>query len=186
MSSAPLAYTVHPGGRAPTGQEQQVLAQWLPANGINPNLVSAEHPITVLPIPLEGTGDGPWMIQVIVFQQIHVDHTGAADYNLIIGGKVAFQRTVPLRVPFPTAPATDGEDHGQAHRQAAQEAPEEGLRPAGQAGVSDPGQGARPGGPVEGETARNEGAAEEGPSCGDQAIPQPEEDGQQQEAEVTT
>lgn len=110
--SAPLAYTVHPGGRLPDGPTQQALAQWLPANGINPNLVSADAPITVLPVPYQSPdADGPWMIQVIVFHQVHVDHTGATEQNLITLRPVAFQRTVPLRIPFPDAPAPEaGED----------------------------------------------------------------------------
>lgn len=174
--SAPLAYTVHPGGRPPNGQEQQVLARWLPANSINPGLVSAEHPITVLPVPYEGTGDGPWMIQVIVFQQIHVDHTGATDYNLITGRKVTFQRTVPLRVPFPTAPVTDGEEHGQTDGQAAQEAPEELVRHQGEAGVPDRHEGEGEERPGQGEDARNKGTAEGGSGRGDEALSEPEED----------
>lgn len=103
MTDAPLAYTVHPGGRTIAPEQQQALARWLPANGINPNLVSVAAPITVLPVPHGQGPDGdPWLIQVIVFRQFHVDHTGVNEHNLITGEPVAFQRTVPLQVPYPT------------------------------------------------------------------------------------
>lgn len=113
--SAPLAYTVHPGGRAPSAEEQQVLAAWLPANGINPNLVSIAAPITVLPVPHGQGPDGdPWLIQVIVFEQIHVDHLGASDHNLITGRPVTFQRTVPLQMAYPTATAEEANEAAPA------------------------------------------------------------------------
>ena len=115
MTDAPLAYTVHPGGRAPSAEEQQRLAAWLPANGINPTLVSVAAPITVLPIPHgDGPDGGPWLIQVIVFDQVHVDHTGASDHNLITGRPVTFQRTVPVRVAFPTDSAEQDEAEGES------------------------------------------------------------------------
>ena len=179
MTDAPLAYTVHPGGRLPSGEEQQVLAAWLPANGINPNLVAAYSPITVLPIPHGQGPDGdPWLIQVIVFEQIHVDHLGASEHNLITGQPIKFQRTVPLQVPypFPTEPATDGEDHGQADREAAQQAAQDEVRDAREAGVSDRHQGQSPQRAGEGGPARDAGTAEEGPGRGDEAVSGPEED----------
>lgn len=178
--SAPLAYTVHPGGRIPDGPAQQILAQWLPANGINPSLVAAHSPITVLPVPYASSdGEGPWMIQVIVFDQFHVDHTGAKEHNMITGQPVTFQRTVPLRVPFPTDPTTDGEDHGQAGRETAEQAAEVEVRDARQEGVPDRYEGQGPERPGQGEPVRNEGAAEEGPGRGDEAVSEPEEDRQE-------
>jgi len=126
QNPAPIAYAVHPGGDIPTGQHQQTLAAWLTANGINPNLVAAANPITVLPIPYEAQGDdGPWMVQVIVFSQFYMREDGTKEHNLITRQPVTFQRTVLLRVPFPTGPTADGEDHGRTGRQAAQEAPSE-------------------------------------------------------------
>jgi hypothetical protein len=104
---APIAYAVHPGGDIPTGKNQQTLAAWLTANGINPNLVAASHPITVLPIPYEATDNGPWMVQVIVFHQFYMRDDGTKDHNLITRQPVTFQRTVPLRALFPTAPADE-------------------------------------------------------------------------------
>ena len=141
--------------------------------------MSVEHPVTVLPVPYEGNGDGPWMIQVIVFEQIHTDHTGAPDYNLITGRKVTFQRTVPLRVPFPTA-ASDGEDHGEADREEAEAPTEDIVRDQGEAGVSDRHQGEGEECPGQGEAARNEGAAEGRSVRSDEAVSESEEDQQEE------
>lgn len=185
--SAPLAYTIHPGGCVPDGAAQQIIAEWLPANGVNPNLVSADDPITVLPVPYGGAEDGaPWMIQVIVFSQFHVDHTGAKERNLITRRPVTFQRTVPLRVPFPTAPVTDGEDRGQTDREAAQQDPQVEVRDAGEEGVSDRHKGKSPQRAGQGEPVRNEGTAEEGSGRRYQALSEPEEDRRQPEEEEVT
>lgn len=103
---APLAYTVHPGGAVPAGWKQKALAAWLPANGINPNLVAAGEAIRVMPIPVGSSDGGPMMVQVIVFSQLHVDQAGEPEYNLISGTTIRFQRTVPLQSHFPQDPAT--------------------------------------------------------------------------------
>jgi len=180
VTDAPIAQAVHSGG-VPAGPKQQTLAAWLTANGINPNLVAAADPILVLPIPYEATDDdGPWMVQVIVFSQFYMRDDGTKEHNLLTRQPVTFQRTVPLRAPFPTETTTDGEDHGQTDRQAAQEAPQELIRDPQQAQVSDPRQGPRPERPGEGQAVRNEGAAEESPRRRDEAVPQPEEDRQEE------
>lgn len=182
MTDAPIAEIIHPGGHAPTGWKQQALAEWLPANGINPNVVSADAPILVVPIPLPPSGnEGPWMIRVIVFEQYYVGEIGAKETNMITGRAVTFQRTVPLRFPFPTDPTTGGEDHGQADLQAAQQAPEEQVRDARQEGVPDPGQGPRESSAIPGQAARDEGTAEEGPGRSDEAVSEPQEDRTQEE-----
>jgi hypothetical protein len=118
QNPAPLAYAVHPGGDIPTGQNQQTIAAWMTANGINPNLVAAVNPITVLPIPYEdqGDGEGPWLVQMIVFSQFYMREDGTKDHNHLTRQPVTFQRTVPLRVPFPAAPMAEDspEDSNQA------------------------------------------------------------------------
>ncbi|MEU5323003.1 hypothetical protein AB0G67_40565 [Streptomyces sp. NPDC021056] len=182
MTDAPIAEIIHPGGHAPTGWKQQALAEWLPANGINPGVVSADAPILVVPIPLPPSGDeGPWMIRVIVFEQYYVGEIGAKETNMLSGRAVTFQRTVPLRFPFPTDPTTGGEDHGQADLQAAQQAPEEQVRDARQEGLPDRHEGQGEERPGESEPARHEGAAEEGEGRSHEAVPEPEEDRSEEE-----
>jgi len=191
VTDAPIAYTVHPGGRAVSPEQQQALARWLPANGINPNLVSVAAPVTVLPVPHGQGPDGQsWLIQVIVFEQFHVDHTGVNEHNLITGQPVTFQRTVPLQVPypFPTAPTTDGEDHGQEvepveegqrppqHQGGPQEDERQELRPAEAEALQDRRSAARAERPRKGSAERIEDHAEEDPREGHQAVSQPEED----------
>jgi hypothetical protein len=188
----PDAQTVHPGHTAPPEGRRELICAWLEANGINPEDVVATRPVYVLAVP-NGTIQGgiPWLIDVIVVHQFYRNADGYRERDFITGDAVMFQRTVPLKVPFPADPTTDdeGETDGEADRQAAQEAPEEVLRPSGKEGLSDPRQGTRPGGPLEGQTARDEGAAEEGSGCGDEAVPESEEerreDDQQPEEEVT-
>lgn len=180
--NAPLAYTVHPGGRPPTDQVRELLTRWLPANGINPNLVCAADPIHVLPVPYpSGDGEGPWMVQVIVFHQQFEGPTGAPELDMITGRQVKFQRTVPLRVPFPTESLTDGEDHGQADRQAAQETPQDVVRHQEQEGVPDRHEGESDQRPGQGQDPWNEGTAKGSPGRGDEAVPEPEEDRPQEE-----
>ncbi|MGW2384409.1 hypothetical protein [Streptomyces sp. NPDC001658] len=115
MTTAPIAQTIHPGGSIPDPDRQDVLGPWLRANGINPRSVAAVEPITVLPVPHEADG-GNWMIQVIVFSQFHELPDGTHDQNLITRQPVKFQRTVPLRVPFPTDPAP--KEKGEEERDA--------------------------------------------------------------------
>lgn len=180
--TAPIAFTVHDGHGNPPAWRRKLIAAWLTANDVNPDLVSAAHPVSVLTVPFQPAdateGEGPWLIQVIVLHQYYVRGSGAKEQNLITRTPVTFQRTVPLKVPFPadSTIAEEGPRHGEADRQAAQEATQEQVRPAREEGVSHPRQGARQGGPLEGEAARDEGAAEEGPRRGHQAVPQPEED----------
>ena len=184
--TGPIAYTVHDGHGTPPAWRRQLIAAWLTANDIDPGLVSASHPVSVLTAPFrteETAGDGePWMIQVIVLHQYYARADGVKEQNLITRKPVTFQRTVPLKVPFPADPTADeGARHGEAEGQAAQEAPQEVVRPAGEEGVSHPRQGAREGGPLEGQAARNEGAAEKGPRRGHQAVPESEEDRRRKE-----
>ncbi|WP_193483277.1 hypothetical protein, partial [Streptomyces violaceus] len=179
--TAPTAFTVHDGHGRPPKWRRQLIAAWLTANDVNPDNVSADHAITVLTVPFrpEETADGgPWMLQVIVLHQYHVNANGSKEQNLITRKPVTFQRTVPLKVAFPPEPATvdEGSRHGQAESEAAEEAPEEVVRHPEQAQVSDPRQGARQKCAGQGQTVRNESAAEEGPCSGDEAIPEPEED----------
>jgi hypothetical protein len=189
MTDAPVACTVHDGHGTPPAWRQKLIAAWLTANDIDPNLVSAAHPVTVLMVPFRPADepDGPpWMIQVIVLHQYYVRADGAKETDLILRRPVTFQRTVPLKVPFPaeTAPGDEGATRGETQGQAAQEAPQKVIRPAREARISDPRQGARQSGPLEGQAARNEGAAEEGPRRRDEAVPEPEEDRRRPQEEV--
>lgn len=184
MTDAPIAQTIHPGPGTgpPAGWRAQVIGLWLAAHGINADQVSADHPITVLAVPFqppEAAGKQPWLIQVIVFWQYFTTADGKREPNMLTGQPVVFQRTVPLHTPFPAGLPTDGADRGEADREEAQQTAEEVVRPAGQEGLSDPRQGPRPGGPVQGGAARDESAAEEGPRRGHEAVPEPEEDRQE-------
>lgn len=125
MTTAPIVQTIHPGGELPTGWKLAALTEWLPANGINPSLVSVDEPITVLPVPHNSAapdGDKAWAVQVIVFAQFYVGENGTKEQNLITRRPVKFQRTVPLRVAFPAEPAPEGTE--EEERDA--EEPEEG------------------------------------------------------------
>jgi hypothetical protein len=109
--AAPIAFTVHDGHGVPPAWRQQLIATWLTANDINPDDVSADHPISILTVPLrpaEAAGDGePWLIQVIVLHQYYTRPDGAKEQNLISHQPVVFQRTVPLKVAFPAHSATE-------------------------------------------------------------------------------
>jgi hypothetical protein len=184
VTDAPIAQTIHPGNGVPAGWRRELIAEWMTANGVDADNVSADHPITVLTVPYRNStadGEGPWLIQVIAFTQYYRRPDGTREHDLISQRPVSFQRTVPLTVPFPTDPKTDGEDRGQADRQAAQEAPEVQVRPAGEAPVSDryeiKGQ-ERTG---EGRAKRIEGHPEDHPRQGHQALSEPEEDRREEE-----
>ncbi|MFD5848280.1 hypothetical protein [Streptomyces chartreusis] len=184
MTDAPIAQTIHDGNGIPPEWRRQMIVEWLKANGIDHARVAVNEPVLVLSLPhLPTEEDGPWLIQVILFTEHYVNPAGAKEQNLLTRRIVSFQRTVPLQHAFPTDPTTDGEDHGEADRQAAEEAPQDGVRDQEQAGVPHPRQGARQGGPVQGPAARNEGAAEGCSSSRHEALPQPEEVGRQEEVE---
>lgn len=190
MTDAPTAYTVHDGRSRLPNWRRQLIAAWLTANDIRPEDVSADHAISVLTVPFRPedlTDDGgPWLIQVIVLHQYYTRADGAKEQDLITRKAVTFQRTVPLKTPFPAEPPTadEGARHGQADRKAEEEAPEEVVRPAREEGVPDPRQGPRPVSSVPGEAARDEVSAEEGSGCGDEAVPRLEEDRRSSEEEV--
>ena len=119
---------VHSGGTL-TGERRERIQQWLRANGIDPSPVSTTAPVFVLAVPDLGSfypDTGPWLIQVIVFTQFHVNPNGSKEINYLTRDPVRYQRTVPLRVPFPTDDATGGEAHGQEQKV---ETVEEGERP---------------------------------------------------------
>lgn len=103
--TAPIAYTVHDGHGVPPAWRRKLIAAWLTANDINPDDVAAFHPVSVLTVPFrpaETADDGePWLVQVIVLHQYYTRPDGAKEPNLITRRPVTFQRTVPLKVPFP-------------------------------------------------------------------------------------
>jgi hypothetical protein len=103
VTAAPIAVTVH-DGRSPIPEDRQpLIAQWLTMNRVNPEQVSASHPISVLTVPFRPPSDDePWLIQVIVFHQHYVGPDGGRERNFLTHDAVCFQRTVPLNVPFPT------------------------------------------------------------------------------------
>jgi hypothetical protein len=173
----PDAQSIHTGYGLPNWPRLKRIQEWLKANGIDPRLVAVNRPVYVLPVP-NGTIQGgvPWLIDVIVFHEYYENPDGHRERNFITNEAVMFQRTVPLQVPFPADPTTDGGDRGQADLEEAQQAAEEVVRPSGQEGLSDPRQGPRQGGPVAGGAAWDEGSAEEGTGRGDQEVPEPEED----------
>ncbi|MFF1358753.1 hypothetical protein [Streptomyces sp. NPDC058297] len=183
--SDPIAVTVHNGRGVPPAWRRDLIAEWLTANGIDPADVHAEAPISILTVPYTPSSeDGSWFLKVIVFTQLYVNADGAKEINFLTHEPVAFQRTVPLRTPFPADPTTDGEAHGQADSQAAQEAPEEVVRPARQAPLSDRYEGQSQERPREGSAERIEVDPEDHPSEGHKAVPEPEEDRRQEEVEA--
>jgi len=189
MTDAPIALTVHPGGGVPALWRRKLIAEWLTANDVDPLQVSADDPITVLTVPFrspEANGEDPWLIQVIVFRQYYLNEQGSKEQDLISRRAVDFQRTVPLAVPFPATSTTadEGTRHGQADRQAAEEAPEDRVRDQVAAEVPDPRQGSRQKCPGQGQTVRNESTAKEGPRRGHEAVPEPEEDRRKPQEEV--
>lgn len=115
MTDAPIALTVHDGHSTLPIPQQQLVVGWLAAHGIDADQVSADHVITVLTVPYRPPADDgtPWLIQIIVFHQMYVGPDGARELDLLSRKPVAFQRTVPLTVPFPTAQATDAGDRRQ-------------------------------------------------------------------------
>ncbi|GHJ34360.1 hypothetical protein TPA0910_87930 [Streptomyces hygroscopicus subsp. sporocinereus] len=78
----------------------------------------AERPIYVLAVA-NGTIQGgvPWMIDVIVFHQYYEHPDGTRELNFITREAIAFQRTVPLQIPFPTDPTTDDEGASDGEEQ---------------------------------------------------------------------
>lgn len=172
------AQTVHPGYGRPSETTRRRINAWLEANGIDPRLVLADRPIYVLAVA-NGTIQGglPWLIDVVVFHQYFEHPDGTRELNFITREAVSFQRTVPLQVPFPTDTATDdeGAHDGEADQQAAEEAAEVQVRAAREEGVSRGHEGESEERVGQGESARNEGPAEEGSRRRDQAVPQPEE-----------
>jgi hypothetical protein len=114
-ATAPIAYTVHDGRGVPATWRRDLIAEWLTANGINPDHVHADDPIRVLTVPYrppETADDGAWLIQVIVLTELYTGPDGTREVNLITGKPVACQRTVPLRVPFPTDPMASSTQEG--------------------------------------------------------------------------
>ncbi|MER6092448.1 hypothetical protein [Streptomyces bluensis] len=180
----PDAQTVHPGHGIPHEDLRQRICTWLKANGINPEDVVATRPVYVLAVP-NGTIQGglPWLIDVIVFHQFYRRSDGCIERDFINREAAMFQRTVPLTVPFPTDPTTDGEDHGQADSKAAQQAPQVQVRPAPEAGVSAGHQGEGEERPGQGVATRDEGTAEEGSGRGHEALSEPEEDQWQEDGQ---
>jgi hypothetical protein len=178
----PNTQTIHGGYRAPDEEHRERIAAWLEANGIDPCQVCATRPVYVLAVP-NGTmmAGRPWIIDVIVFHQYYENPDGRRERNLISGEAVAFQRTVPLNVPFPDGPTTDGEAHGEADQQAAQQAPQVQVRDARKAGVPHRHEGEGSQRPRQGQSVRNEGSTEEGSSRSDEALSQSEEDRRQEE-----
>lgn len=184
-----MAYTVHDGHSTPPAWRQKLIAAWLTANDIDPDVVSAAHPVTVLTVPFRPADnpDGPpWLIQVIVLHQYYVRLDGAKETDLIARRPVTFQRTVPLKVPFPadTAPGDEGATRGQADQQAAQEAPQEVIRPARSAPLPDRHKGEGSERTGEGSAERIEVDAEDHPRPRHEAVPEPEEDRRRPEKEV--
>ena len=188
--TAPIAFTVHDGHGNPPAWRRKLIAAWLTSNDINPDLVSAAHPVSVLTVPFRPAdateGQGPWLIQVIVLHQYYVRESSAKEQNLITRAPVTFQRTVPLKVPFPadSTIAEEGPRHGEADRQAAQEATQEQVRPARNAPVPDRYESAGQERARQGRAERVEGAAEDHSRSGDEAVAQLEEDRRRPEEEV--
>lgn len=110
--TTPIAYTVHDGTGVPAGWRRKLIAEWLTANGIDPDQVAASYPIAVLTLPYrppETADDGPWLIQVIVFHQYFAHPDGSREANLLNRQPVTFQRTVPLQTAFPPEPPSEGD-----------------------------------------------------------------------------
>ena len=188
MTDCPTAYTVHDGNSRLPEWRRKLIAAWLTANDIAPADVSADHSISILTVPFRPpeTADdgGPWLVQVIVLNQYFTGADGAKEQNLLTHKVVTFQRTVPLKTPFPADPAKNGEDHGETDRQAAQEPPEVEVRPAWQAPLSDRHQGSSSECAGPRSTDRSDEHPEDHPREGHEALAQPEEDRQQPGEEV--
>jgi hypothetical protein len=190
------AQTVHPGHGVPVESTRRRINTWLEANGIDPRLVLAERPIYVLAVA-NGTIQGglPWLIDVIVFHQYYEHPDGTRELDFITHEAVSFQRTVPLRVPFPTDPTTGDEGASDGKEQKVEAAEEDERSPQHQGGPEeDEQQELRPAEAEEvsnrrprpcqertdqGSSERIEEHPEDDPSEGHQALPQPEEDRQQ-------
>lgn len=183
---APIAQTIHDGsGRLPVWH-RELIAEWLTAHGIRPKDVSADHPILILNMPYrdrtdEGSSEGLWAIQVIWFVQYIRNEEDNIASHPGTGRPLTIQRTVPLQHAFPADPATDGEDHGEADQQAAEEAPQVEVRPPGNASVSNRHEGQSPQRPGQGSAERIEDDPEDDPGQGHEAVAQPEEDGPEEE-----
>ncbi|MFF0009591.1 hypothetical protein ACFYQT_40055 [Streptomyces tibetensis] len=110
----PDAHAVHTGHGLPDGPRLKRIQGWLTANGIDPRRVVARRPVYVLPVP-NGTIQGglPWLIDVIVFHEYYENPEGNREQNFITNDAVMFQRTVPLKVPFPADPTTADEGTGR-------------------------------------------------------------------------
>lgn len=189
MAAAPVACTVHDGHGMPPAWRRKLIAAWLTANDVTPENVSADHPISVLTVPFrpEETADGgPWMLQVIVLNQYYVNANGSKEQNLITRKPVTYQRTVPLKVPFPadTPSGDEGATRGQADQQAAQEASQEQVRPARSAPLPDRHKGEGSQRTRQGSAERIEVDAEDHPRPRHEAVPEPEEDRRRPEEEV--
>lgn len=112
MTETPQRQTIHPGGGIPDEQTRVRIKEWLKANGIDPDLVSTEHPVQVVTVPALSTGpnnENPWMIPVISLTQYYADSSGRREVNLVTRRPVTVKRAVPLQAPFPTALPT-GDD----------------------------------------------------------------------------
>lgn len=181
MTHSAIAQTIHDGsGRLP-GWRRELIAEWLTAHGIRPKDVSADHPILILNMPYRDQSDEPstegqWAIQVVSFVQYIRNEEDDIAAHPGTGRPLTIQRTVPLQHAFPTDPTTDGEDHGEADREEAEQAAEEGFRDAQQAKISHNGQGSCSERVGQGVGSRNEGAEEGRSSSRDEAVPEPEED----------
>lgn len=189
MTDDPIAYAVHDGSGMPPEWRRQLIAAWLTANDVDPADVSPHHPISILTVPFrseDAAGGGPWLIQVIYLTQYFTGDGGKKEQNLITRKPVTFPRTVPLKVTFPPASITaaEGTTHGEAEGQAAQEAPQEVVRPAREAEVPHTGQGACEERSVQGSAERIEGHPEEDPRQGHEEVPQPEEVGSEEETVI--
>lgn len=178
MTDAP-AYTVHDGAGPPPKWRRQIIAEWLTAHHIRPKDVSADHPILILNMPHREQADQPdqgqWTIQVISFVQYIRNEEDNIAAHPETGRPLTIQRTVPLQHAFPTDTTTDGEDHGEADSEEAQQAVEEVLRDPQQAQIPHSRQSTRKECSGQGVGPWNEGTEEGGSSSGDQAVSQPEE-----------
>jgi hypothetical protein len=130
----PIAMTVHPGGGIPPRWRHDLIQDWLTANDIDPAAVYADAPILILTVPYQPDRDGgPWFIQVIVFTQLYVNASGAKEYDFLTGGPVRFQRTVPLKTPFPEI-EVDPEDDPREGHEAVPEPEEDRQKPEDEVG----------------------------------------------------
>lgn len=181
----PDAQSVHIGHGLPDWPRLKRIQEWLRVNGIDPRLVAVNRPVYVLPVQ-NGTIEGgvPWLIDVIVFHEYYENSDGHRERNFFTNEAVMFQRTVPLTVPFPADPTTDGEDHGEVVREEAEQAAEEGVRDPQQTQIPHTRQSAREERSGQGLGPRNEGAEEGRSSSRHEAVPEPEEDRRRPQEEV--